>query len=150
MSIIERINNDIKDAMKSKEAEKLSVLRMLTAALKNEAINLGEKDAGLSDEEAIKVIKKEVKKRKDSIEQYTAANRPELAKSEQKEAEILSSYLPAEMSEEDLKKIVAEVIAEMGEVAPSQFGIVMKNVMAKTNGQADGGMVSKVVKEILK
>jgi hypothetical protein len=149
MSIIEQINNNIKDAMKNKEVQKLSVLRMLNASFKNEAIALGKKDEGLSDEEAIKVIKKEVKKRKDSVEQYTAGNRPELADKEKKEAEILSAYLPEEMSEEELKKIVVEVISEMGEVAPSQFGLVMKNVMTKTGGQADGGMVSKVVKESL-
>jgi len=150
MTITEQINNNLKEAMKNKEADKLSVLRMLNAALQNEAIAGGKKDAGLSEEEAIKVIKKEVKKRKDSIEQFTAGGRPELAANEQKEAEILAVYLPEEMSEEELKKVVAEVIAEMGEVAPSQFGLVMKNVMAKTGGKADGGMVSKAVKEVLK
>jgi uncharacterized protein len=149
MALTEKINSDLKEAMKNKEAEKLSVLRMLNAAWQNEAIALGKKETGLSDEEAVKVIKKEVKKRKDSVEQFIAGNRPELAAGEQKEAEILSAYLPAEMSEEELKKIVAEVISEMGEVAPSQFGLVMKNVMAKTSGKADGGMVSRVVKEVL-
>ncbi|MDD5290199.1 MAG: GatB/YqeY domain-containing protein [Patescibacteria group bacterium] len=149
MPITEQINNNLKEAMKNKEADKLSVLRMLNAALQNETIALGKKGTGLSDDDAIKVIKKEVKKRKDSIEQFTAGGRPELAAAEQKEAEILSVYLPAEMGEEELKKIVAEVIAEMGEVAPSQFGLVMKNVMAKTGGKADGGMVSKAVKEVM-
>jgi hypothetical protein len=150
MTITEQISNNIKEAMKNKEADKLSVLRMLNAALQNEAIAVGKKDAGLADEETIKVIKKEVKKRKDSIDQFTAGGRPELAANEQKEVEILSVYLPKEMGEEELKKIVGEVIAEMGEVAPSQFGLVMKAVMAKTGGKADGGMVSKVVKEVLK
>jgi len=145
-----QIYTDLKLAMKNKDVLKVSVLRMLIAAFNNEAINLMRKDEGLSDEEAIKVLKKEAKKRKDSIEQYIAGGRPELAASEQKESEILSVYLPAEMSEEDLKKIVAEVIAEMGEVSPSQFGMVMKAVMAKTAGKADGGMASKVVKEVLK
>jgi hypothetical protein len=150
MTITEQISNNIKEAMKNKEADKLSVLRMLNAALQNEAIAAGKKDAGLSDEETIKVIKKEVKKRKDSVDQFTAGGRPELAASEQKEAEILAVYLPEEMGEEELKKIVGEVIAEMGEVAPSQFGLVMKAVMAKTGGKADGGMVSKMVKEVMK
>ncbi|PIP29311.1 glutamyl-tRNA amidotransferase [Candidatus Kuenenbacteria bacterium CG23_combo_of_CG06-09_8_20_14_all_36_9] len=145
-----QIYTDLKLAMKNKDVLKVSVLRMLIAAFNNEAINLMRKDEGLSDEEAIKVLKKEAKKRKDSIEQFTAGNRPELAKKENEELKILSVYLPAEMSEEDLKKIVAEVIAEMGEVSPSQFGMVMKAVMAKTAGKADGGMASKVVKEVLK
>ncbi|PIT89749.1 glutamyl-tRNA amidotransferase [Candidatus Kuenenbacteria bacterium CG10_big_fil_rev_8_21_14_0_10_36_11] len=145
-----QIYTDLKLAMKNKDVLKVSVLRMLIAAFNNEAINLMKKDEGLSDEEAIKVLKKEAKKRKDSIEQFTAGNRPELAKKENEELKILSVYLPAEMSEEDLKKIVAEVIAEMGEVSPSQFGMVMKAVMAKTAGKADGGMASKVVKEVLK
>ena len=145
-----QIYTDLKLAMKNKDVLKVSVLRMLIAAFNNEAINLMKKDEGLSDEEAIKVLKKEAKKRKDSIEQFTAGNRPELAKKENEELKILSVYLPAEMSEEDLKKIVAEVIAEMGEVSPSQFGMVMKAVMAKTAGKADGGMASNVVKEVLK
>ena len=145
-----QIYTDLKLAMKNKDVLKVSVLRMLIAAFNNEAINLMKKDEGLSDEEAIKVLKKEAKKRKDSIEQFTAGNRPELAKKENEELKILSVYLPAEMSEEDLKKIVAEVIAEMGEVSPSQFGMVMKAVMAKTAGKADGGMASKVVKEVVK
>jgi uncharacterized protein YqeY len=148
--LLEKIKSDLKEAMKNKEAEKLSVLRMLVSAINNEAITLGKKDEGLNEEEVIKILKREVKKRKDSVEQFTAGGRPELAEAEQKEIEILNVYLPAEMSEEEVKKIVTEVIAEMGEVAPSQFGLVMKTVMAKTAGQADGGMVSKVVKEVLK
>jgi uncharacterized protein YqeY len=120
---------------------------MLNAALQNETIALGKKDAGLNDDEAIKVIKKEVKKRKDSVDQFMAGGRTELAEKEKREMEILAAYLPAEMSEEELKKIVAEVLAEMGEVAPSQFGVVMKAVMAKAGGQADGAVISKLVKE---
>ena len=145
-----QISTDLKLAMKNKDVLKVSVLRMLIAAFNNEAINLMKKDEGLSDEEAIKVLKKEAKKRKDSIEQFTAGNRPELAAKEEAELAVIQKYLPAEMSEEDLKKIVTEVIAEMGEVSSSQFGLVMKNVMAKTAGKADGGMASKVVKEVLK
>jgi uncharacterized protein YqeY len=147
MTLTEKITNDLKEAMKKKEAEKLSVLRMLNAALQNETIALGKKDAGLNDDEAIKVIKKEVKKRKDSVDQFMAGGRTELAEKEKREMEILAAYLPAEMSEEELKKIVAEVLAEMGEVAPSQFGVVMKAVMAKAGGQADGAVISKLVKE---
>lgn len=147
--MLNKINSDLKEAMKKKDTEKLSVLRMLISAFNNEAIELKKKDMGLNKEEETRVLKREAKKRKDSIQQFTAGNRPELAAKEQRELKILNEYLPAEMSEEELKKIVAVVVTEMGEVAPSQFGMVMKNVMAKTAGQADGGMVSKIVKEIL-
>jgi len=144
-----QISSDLKDAMKNKDALKVSVLRMMISAFNNEAINLMKKDQGLSDDEAIKVLKREVKKRKDSIEQYNIGGRRELADKEKSEIDIIQKYLPKELSEEELKKIVAEVIAEMGEVTPGQFGIVMKAVMAKTAGAADGAVVSRIVKENL-
>lgn len=148
--LLNKINTDLKEAMKNKDTQTVSVLRMLLAAINNEAIALKKKEAGLSAEEEMKVLKREAKKYKDSIQQYAAGGRPELAEQEKKELNILGQYLPEEMSEEEVKKIVAEVMTEMGEVAPSQFGLVMKNVMAKTAGQADGGMVSRMVKEALK
>ncbi len=145
----EKINIDLKQAMRAKDTNKLSVLRLLISAFNNEAISLKKKDEGLTDDEELKVIKREVKKRKDSIEQYTAGGRSELADQEKKELEILQAYLPAEMSEEQVRKIVVEVVAEMGEIAPSQFGQVMGQVMAKTQGQADGALVSRIVKETI-
>lgn len=145
-----QISADIKQAMKDKDTLKLSVLRMVLSSLNNEAINLNKKDAGLSDEEALKVLKKEVKKRKDSIEQYVSGGREDLADHEKKELEILEKYLPEEMGESEIKQIVESVIAEMGgSVAPSQFGAVMKAVMTKTAGSADGAMVTRIVKESL-
>ncbi|HPA25606.1 MAG TPA: GatB/YqeY domain-containing protein [bacterium] len=145
-----QITNDVKEAMKAKDAQTVSVLRMVLSAFNNEAINLMKKDEGLNDEEALKVLKKEVKKRKDSIEQYKAGNREDLAEAEVKELIVLEKYLPAEMGESEIKQIVEEVIGEMGgSVAPSQFGAVMKAVMAKTAGSADGALVTKLVKETL-
>ena len=101
----------------------------------------------LSAEEELKILKREVKRRKDSIAQYEDADRSELAEQEKQELEILFVYLPEEMSEDEVCKIVKEVISEIGEVAPSQFGQVMGQVMTKTKGQANGAIVSKVVKE---
>lgn len=147
----DKISLDLKQAMKDKDTLKLSVLRMVLASINNESINLNKKDEGLSDEEVIKVLKREVKKRKDSIEQYRSGGRIDLADAEIKELPFLEKYLPAEMGEDEIGKIVTEVVAEMGgSVSPTQFGLVMKAVMAKTNGQADGTTVSKVVKEVLK
>jgi len=144
-----KFTNDLKNAMREKNTDKVLLLRMLISALDNEAISLGKKEEGLAEAEELKVLKREVKKRKDSISQYEAANRPELAAAEKKELEILTTYLPKEMGEEKVRKIVEEVIASMGEVAPSSFGQVMGAVMAKTSGSADGSVVSKIVKETL-
>ncbi|MCG2686842.1 GatB/YqeY domain-containing protein [Candidatus Parcubacteria bacterium] len=145
--LLEKLNQELKQAMKDKDTQKLSVLRMLVSAFNNEAISLKKKDKGLNAEEELKILKKEVKKHKDSIQQYEAGNRPELAEQEKKELEILNVYLPEEMSENEIRKIIQEVISEIGEVAPSQFGQIMGQVMAKIKGQADGNVVSKVVKE---
>ena len=147
--MFDQIKNDLKKAMIEKQSDKLSVLRMLVSAINNESIQLGKKDAGLTAEEELKVIKREVKKRKDSIQQFESAGREELAKKEKQELEILSVYLPEEMGEDEIKKIVLETINEMGEIAPSQFGQLMGSVMGKTKGQADGVIVSKIVKEVI-
>lgn len=147
--LIQKINKDLKEAMKNKDAQVVSVLRMLISAMHNEAIALKKKDEGLNEEEEIKVLKREAKKRKDSIEQFEKGGRSELADQEKKELEILQKYLPEEMSEKEIRKVVEEVMAEMGEVLPSQFGKVMGTVMAKVKGKADGAVVSRVVKEAL-
>ncbi|MFH1457124.1 MAG: GatB/YqeY domain-containing protein [Patescibacteria group bacterium] len=144
-----KINLDIKQAMKNKEADKLSVLRMLMSALNNEAIAKKKKEEGLSEDEELQVLKREVKKRKDSVEQYENGGRSELAEKEKQELEIIQAYLPEEMSEEEVKKIIEEVVSGIGEVAPSQFGQIMSQAMAKVKGKADGNLVSKIVKELI-
>ncbi len=141
----EKINNDLKEAMKNKDSAKISLLRLLLAAFYNEAITLMKKEQGLSEEEETKVLKREAKKRKDSVEQYQAGNREDLALQEEAELKLISQYLPTEMGEEELKKIVIKVIANLGTVSASQFGVVMKEVMSETKGQADGKLVSQLV-----
>jgi len=138
------ILNDLKQAMKDKKADKVSVLRMLVAELKNKKIEKGDE---LTNDEVLTIAKKEVKKRNDAIEMYKKASRQELVDKEKSEREILKSYLPEELSKEEVKKIITK-LKEDGEI-DADFSKAMKVVMAKLKGQADGKMVVQVVKEIL-
>lgn len=140
MSLAQNIEIDFKNALKEQHALKLSVLRMLKSALKNEAI--AKKQAELNDEEVIAVLRRELKKRQDSILAFESAGRHDLADQEKAEAELIDAYLPALMSEADISKIVDVVVAS----GINGFGLVMKEVMAQTKGQADGQIVQKLVK----
>lgn len=144
MSLEQSINNDLKQALKDKETVKVSTLRMLRGALHNLAIE--KKTDNLDDQTVFLVIRRELKKRHDSIESYKSAGRDDLVEVEEDEAKILEEYLPDMMTEEELGKIVDEVIA----AGSDNFGQVMKEVMAKTEGRADGKMVQMLVKAKLK
>ncbi|MDO8584271.1 MAG: GatB/YqeY domain-containing protein [bacterium] len=139
----EKLQEDLKAAMKAGDAEKRDVLRMLSSAIKNKEID---KRIELTDEQALDVIASEVKKRKESVVQFTAGNRPELATKEEAEIKILAIYLPEQLGEEELKKIVTETLAGMDK---SDVGGAMKAVMAKVKGKADGALVSKLVKDAI-
>ena len=144
MTFLDRINQDITAAMKAKEAERLSALRMVKTALKNREI---EKMAALTDEEALKILQSLVKQRRDSIEQYTLGGRLELAEKEAAEIEIIEAYLPAALDESAIAQIVEETVAELGATSPKEMGQVMKATMAKLAGQnIDGKVVSSLVK----
>lgn len=147
-NFVDRINSDIKQAMRDKKAEELSILRMLLSALKNKKIDLGNKDE-LTEEESLAVIKSEVKKRKDSFASYTEAGREDLASKEKAEIVFLSQYLPEEMSEEEVEKIVKTVIAGIENPSPQNFGQIMAAAMKECKGQADGQVVSATVKKLL-
>jgi len=149
-NILEKINGDLKGAMRGKDELSVSVLRMLISAIRNKEISLrkGEK-IELADEQIIEVIKSEIKKRKDSIEAYRAGGRPDLADKEKKEEEILEAYLPPQMSDEELEKIVRETVVSLGEVSQKDFGRIMGQVMGKAKGKADGNKVSEIVKKVL-
>jgi uncharacterized protein YqeY len=147
-TFVEKLNDDIKQAMRDKRKEDLSILRMLLSALKNKKIDLGNKDE-LTDEEAQAVVKSEVKKRKDAIVSYKDGDREDLAEIEQREIELLANYMPEQMSEKDIVKIVTEVIAGIPDADQSKFGQIMGMAMQKTKGQADGQMVGAIVKELL-
>lgn len=144
--LIDRLSEDMKAAMKAREKEKLGVVRMLLAELKNAIIaNGGE----LDEETELKVIGSYAKKRKESIESAIEVGRPELAEKERFEYEITMSYLPAQLGEEALKVIVQKHVEALDVSGPQAFGQVMKAVMAEVGGQSDGKTVSAAVRVIL-
>lgn len=151
MSFIQRINQDITSAMKNKDADRLSTLRMVKTALMNFEIEKKGKadnpDATIDDAEAIKVLQSLVKQRRDSIEQYKQGGRPELAEKEAAEIKFIEVYLPAALDEGAIAKIVEETVAETGAGSMKDLGNVMKAVMVKLAGQTvDGKVVSQLVR----
>ena len=144
MSLKDKIISDLTGAMKAKDAERLSVLRMVKANLMNRQI---EKGADLTDEEITKALQTLVKQRRDSVEQYEKAGRNELAAKEKSEITVLEDYLPHSASKEEIEKAVAEAIAETGASSIKEMGMVMKAAQAKLAGKsADGKTVSETVK----
>lgn len=144
--LTERIRGDMTAAMKAQEKEKLSTLRMLQSAIKNEQINAGHE---LSDEEAATVIRKAVKQRQDSYEQYNAANRPELAEKERSEMELLKTYLPPELTDAELESGIREIIASTGAESKRDIGKVMKEATARYKGRADGKRIQEIAAKLL-
>ncbi len=142
----EKLQTDVKDALKAGNAEKRMVLGMVLAAIKNKEI---EKRDELNDDDMIAVIASEIKKRKDSVEQFEKGGRPELAAQESHEIEILMAYMPEQISEDEIKTEVEKAIKEIGASGPKDMGKVIGAVMAKVKGKADGTLVSKIVKELL-
>jgi uncharacterized protein YqeY len=149
MNLQERIDADLKDAMRAKDAAKLGVLRMLKSALKYAAIAKSGAEAELTDAEAAQVIRKQVKQRQDSIESFEKGGRNELANKEKEELSILNAYLPQAMSTDELAQIVRETIAETGATSKAQMGAVMKALQAKVAGRADGKTLSEEVQKQL-
>lgn len=145
MTLEERIDSDLKAAMRAREAQTLAVLRLLKSALKNAAIEKGGTTATLDDAEATQVIRKQVKQRQDSIESFEKGGRAELAAKEKAELAVLQQYLPAAMSAEELSRIIQETIAEVGANSKAQMGIVMKALGPKVAGRADGRTLSQEV-----
>ena len=149
MNLSERVDLELKAAMREKNATKLGVLRMLKAALTNATIEKAGADSTLTDAEAIQVIRKQVKQRQDSIESFEKGGRPELAAKEKEELSILQSYLPQAMSADEISKVVRETIAEAGASSKAQMGAVMKALQAKVAGRADGKTLSAEVQKQL-
>ena len=145
MTLQQRVDSDLKDAMRAKDATKLGVLRMLKSALKYAAIAKSGAEAELSDGEAVQVIRKQAKQRQDSIESFEKGGRAELADKEKEELAILNTYLPQGMSPDELAKVVRETIAELGATSKAQMGAVMKALQAKASGRADGKTLSAEV-----
>src|SRR5256714_7714670 len=149
MTLPERIDSDLKDAMRAKDALKLGVLRMLKAALKNAAIEKSGGDAQMKEADVVQVIRRQVKQRQDSIESFEKGGRAELAEKEKSELAILDQYLPAAISSEELSRLVRETIAELGATSKAQMGAVMKALGPKIAGRADGKTLSQEVQRQL-
>lgn len=149
MSLYQTLSDDLKQAMKAGDAFRRDTLRLLQSAVKNIAIDKRVTPADMSDEDVMDVIKKLVKQRKDSIEQYTSGGRADLAAKEQEELTLLSAYLPAAMPEEELKAIVKETLTAAGITSKPQLGQAMGVVMKKIAGRAPGDDVRRVVMLLL-
>jgi uncharacterized protein YqeY len=143
----ESIANDLKEAMKNKQAETVSTLRLLLSAIKTKEIALREgEEVILNDEQVAEAIRSEIKKRNDSISAYEQGGRQDLAQKEKNEIKILEKYLPPSLSGEEIEKIVRE---EIGAMEEKDFGRVMGKVMARLKGKAEGGKISELVKKVL-
>ncbi|WP_461239564.1 GatB/YqeY domain-containing protein [Paucilactobacillus sp. N302-9] len=146
MSLLETLNNDMKTAMKAKDKETLSVVRMLKSAVMNEQINLGH---DLTEDEEIAVLSRELKQRKDSVAEFKKADRDDLVQSTSDEIKVVEKYLPAQLSEEEVQTIIKETVDQLGANSMADFGKVMGAVMPKLKGQADGKLVNQTVKKLL-
>ena len=146
MNLNDRIMNDLKEAMKNKDSFKLGVIRMVKGAIQLEKIN---KKRDLNDEEVIDVISKQIKLRKDSINEFEKAGRNDLADTTKKEVEVLNEYMPEQLSSEEVNKIIDEAFVKVNPTSQKDMGLIMKEVTPKVKGKADMGEVSKIIKEKL-
>lgn len=147
VALLDQLNADMKEAMKAKQKDRLSVIRMLKASLQNEAIHLGVKD--LNEEQELTVLSREVKQRRDSLKEFNDAAREDLAAKIEQELVYVNAYLPAQLTEEELKQIISEAAKMINAVKPSDMGKLMGAVVPKTKGRADGALVSELVKTYL-
>ncbi len=144
--LLKKLQDEMKAAMKSGDKERLSTIRMLISEIKKVQID---KKKELSNEEIIQILQRYAKQRKESIKQYTEAGREDLAQKEERELKIVQEFLPQQLSEEEIEKIVEEAISETGASSMKDMGKVMKVVMEKVKGRADGSLVSSIVKKKL-
>lgn len=146
LNLLERLNVDMKNAMKNKDKQKLSVIRMVKSSLQNEQIKLGRE---LTDDDSLTVLNRELKQRKDSLHEFEQANREDLASKLRDEIAVLEDYMPEQLSEDEVSEIVKETIAEVGASTKADMGKVMGAIMPKVKGKADGGLVNRLVQQHL-
>ncbi|GIO85318.1 hypothetical protein J25TS5_22500 [Paenibacillus faecis] len=146
MSLSERLNEDMKQAMKSQDKFKLSTIRMVRATIKNLEIDL---KRPLNDNEVLDILSREIKQRKDALQEFEKAGRDDLAAGVRAEAEIIAEYLPEQLSEEEIKVIVQQTIQETGATSKAEIGKVMSALMPKVKGRADGKLVNQAVQQLL-
>ena len=148
MGLKEKLQGDLTEAIRSRDELTSGTIRMLLAAIQVEEV-AGKEARVLNDDEIIKVLSREAKKRREAVDAFKDAGRADKAEQEAKEGEVILKYLPAQLSEAEIKKIVADAVAEAGATTPQQMGAVMKIVQPKVAGKADGGLVSSLVKAAL-
>jgi uncharacterized protein YqeY len=148
MGLKEKLQSDLTEAIRSRNEVVSGTVRMLLAAITNEEV-AGKAAKVLTDVEIITVLSREAKKRREAVEAYTQAKRDDLASREKAEAAVIASYLPEQLSEDEIKKLIANAIAETGANGPAGMGLVMKVLQPKIAGKADGGVVSGLVKAVL-
>jgi uncharacterized protein YqeY len=148
MGLKEKLQSDLTDAIRSRAEVKSGTIRMLLAAITTEEVS-GKVARVLKDDEIITVLSREAKKRREAVEAYVAAKRDDLADKERAEGEVIAQYLPARLSEDEIKKMIADAISETGAAGPAGMGLVMKVLSPKIAGKADGGVVSGLVKAAL-
>jgi uncharacterized protein len=148
MGLKEKLQSDLTDAIRSRAEVKSGTIRMLLAAITTEEVS-GKAARVLKDDEIITVLSREAKKRREAVEAYVAAKRDDLADKERAEGEVIAEYLPAQLSEDEIKKMIADAISETGATGPAGMGLVMKVLSPKIAGKADGGVVSGLVKAAL-
>lgn len=146
MTILERLNSDLKDAMKNKDSFSLSVIRMAKGAIQLEAIN---KKKELSEDELVAIISKQIKLRKDSIVEFEKAGRNDLVEQNQKEVKLLNKYMPEQFSEEEINNIIDEVFEKVNPTSAKDMGLIMKEISPKLRGKADMGYVNGIIKNKL-
>ena len=149
MGLKEKLQTDLTDAIRARDEVKSGTIRMLLAAITNEEV-AGKEAKVLVDAEIITVLSREVKKRREAVEAYTQAKRDDLANKEKAEAAVIALYLPEQLSEAEVKKLITDAIAETNASGPAGIGLVMKALQPKIAGKADGGVVSSLVKAALK
>jgi hypothetical protein len=143
MTLQDQLNQDMKQAMKNKDKETLSVIRMVKASVQNELIKLGKET--LTEDEEIAILSREVKQRKDSLQEFKSAERNDLAEKVKTELTILEKYMPEQLSTEELEEIILSTIQEVGADSKKDMGKVMGAVMPKVKGKADGAVIKKIV-----
>lgn len=145
----EQLRDELKQSMLAKTIDKTAIIRLILSAIKYYEIQKGGAGYEATEADVLAVIQKEVKQRRDSIEQFQAANRQDLVEKEQRELDLLQAYLPEEMSEAEIRKLIQEAIEQTKATTMQDIGKVMGALMPKTKGKADGSLVSKIVKETL-
>ncbi|MBP1930524.1 GatB/YqeY domain-containing protein [Ammoniphilus resinae] len=146
MSLVETLTGDMKQAMKDKDKLKLSVIRMVKSSIKNEEINQGKE---LSEDQVLALLNRELKQRRDSLQEFEKAGREDLAEQSRAEMEVLLAYLPKQLEESEIRQIVQETIEQVGAASKKDLGKVMGALMPKVRGKADGSLVNRIVQELL-